>query len=44
MDLNFGQQLIVVVLSVLTAIGAAGVPGGSLPLMMLVMATVRLNS
>ncbi len=39
-DLNFGQQMIVVVLSVLTAIGAAGVPGGSLPLMMLVMATV----
>ena len=32
--------IIVVVLAVLTAIGAAGVPGGSLPLMMLVMATV----
>ena len=28
------------ILAVLTAIGAAGVPGGSLPLMMLVMATV----
>ena len=40
MDLNMGQQIIVVVLAVLTAIGAAGVPGGSLPLMMLVMATV----
>lgn len=39
-DLNMGQQIIVVVLAVLTAIGAAGVPGGSLPLMMLVMATV----
>jgi len=39
-DLNLGQQVIVVVLAVLTAIGAAGVPGGSLPLMMLVMATV----
>lgn len=39
-DLSIGQQVIVVVLAVLTAIGAAGVPGGSLPLMMLVMATV----
>ena len=39
-DLSFGSQMIVVVLAVLTAIGAAGVPGGSLPLMMLVMATV----
>ncbi|UCC26765.1 MAG: dicarboxylate/amino acid:cation symporter [Gemmatimonadales bacterium] len=39
-DLNMGQQIVVVVLAVLTAIGAAGVPGGSLPLMMLVMATV----
>ncbi len=38
--LSIGSQVIVVVLSVLTAIGAAGVPGGSLPLMMLVMATV----
>jgi DAACS family dicarboxylate/amino acid:cation (Na+ or H+) symporter len=39
-DLGIGSQIIVVVLAVLTAIGAAGVPGGSLPLMMLVMATV----
>jgi DAACS family dicarboxylate/amino acid:cation (Na+ or H+) symporter len=39
-DLGFGQQIVVVILAVLTAIGAAGVPGGSLPLMMLVMATV----
>lgn len=39
-DLGIGEQIIVVVLAVLTAIGAAGVPGGSLPLMMLVMATV----
>ena len=38
--LGLGEQVIVVVLSVMTAIGAAGVPGGSLPLMMLVMATV----
>lgn len=39
-ELGLGEQIIVVVLAVLTAIGAAGVPGGSLPLMMLVMATV----
>jgi Na+/H+-dicarboxylate symporter len=39
-DLSLGSQIIVVILSVMTAIGAAGVPGGSLPLMMLVMATV----
>lgn len=39
-ELTLGSQVVVVVLSVLTAIGAAGVPGGSLPLMMLVMATV----
>lgn len=39
-DLNLGQQTMVIMLSVLTAIGAAGVPGGSLPLMMVVMATV----
>jgi Na+/H+-dicarboxylate symporter len=39
-NLGLGEQIVVVVLAVLTAIGAAGVPGGSLPLMMLVMATV----
>lgn len=39
-NLSFGSQIIVVILSVMTAIGAAGVPGGSLPLMMIVMATV----
>jgi len=39
-DLSFTSQIVVVILAVLTAIGAAGVPGGSLPLMMLVMATV----
>ncbi len=38
--LDPGTQVVVVILSVLTAIGAAGVPGGSLPLLMLVMATV----
>jgi DAACS family dicarboxylate/amino acid:cation (Na+ or H+) symporter len=39
-DLSLGRQVIVVVLSVITAVGAAGVPGGSLPLMMVVLATV----
>lgn len=39
-DLNLGQQIIVIVLSVITAVGAAGVPGGSLPLIMVVLATV----
>jgi len=39
-DLSLAQQAVVIVLAVLTAIGAAGVPGGSLPLMMVVMATV----
>jgi len=38
--LSIGQQVIVVVLSVLMAVGAAGVPGGSLPLMMIVLGIV----
>jgi DAACS family dicarboxylate/amino acid:cation (Na+ or H+) symporter len=33
LDLSFGQQVIVVIMSVLTAVGAAGVPGGSIPLL-----------
>lgn len=39
-DLSVLEQLIVVLLSVITAIGAAGVPGGSLPLIMVVLAAV----
>jgi dicarboxylate/amino acid:cation (Na+ or H+) symporter, DAACS family len=39
-NLTLGQQGIAVVLSVLTAVGTAGVPGGSLPLLMVVCATV----
>jgi len=39
-DLNLGQQLVVVLLSVITAVGAAGVPGGSLPLIMVVLGSV----
>jgi dicarboxylate/amino acid:cation (Na+ or H+) symporter, DAACS family len=38
--LTLGQQAIVMVLSVITAVGTAGVPGGSLPLLMVVCATV----
>ena len=38
--LAFDQQVVVVILSVITAVGAAGVPGGSLPLIMVVLATV----
>jgi DAACS family dicarboxylate/amino acid:cation (Na+ or H+) symporter len=39
-ELHLGAQLIVVIMSVLTAIGAAGVPGGSIPLLILVLQTV----
>lgn len=39
-ELTPGQQGMVVLLSVLTAIGAAGVPGGSIPLLMMVLAAV----
>lgn len=36
-DLTVSQQLIVVLMSVVTAIGVAGVPGGSIPLLMMVL-------
>jgi DAACS family dicarboxylate/amino acid:cation (Na+ or H+) symporter len=39
--LTLSQQAIVVVLSVLTAIGAAGVPGGSIPLLAMVLSSVH---
>jgi DAACS family dicarboxylate/amino acid:cation (Na+ or H+) symporter len=32
-DLNLGQQVVVMIMAVLTAVGAAGVPGGSIPLL-----------
>ena len=35
--LNFGAQLSVVAFAVLTAVGAAGVPSGSLPIIVLVL-------
>ena len=42
-DLSLGQQIIVVALSVLTAIGAAGVPSGSIPLLAMVLTTVGID-
>ena len=38
--LTLGQQVIVVLMSVVTAIGVAGIPGGSLPLLMMVLGMV----
>ncbi|MEW6073112.1 MAG: dicarboxylate/amino acid:cation symporter [Planctomycetota bacterium] len=39
-DLSVGEQLIVVVLAIVTAIGAAGVPAGSIPLLVMVLVMV----
>ena len=41
--LTLGTQIIVIILSVITAVGAAGVPGGSLPLLMGVIAIVGVD-
>jgi DAACS family dicarboxylate/amino acid:cation (Na+ or H+) symporter len=41
-SLSLGQQLIVVLMSVVTAIGVAGIPGGSIPLLMMVLGMVGL--
>ena len=38
--LSLGVQLIVVLMAVITAIGTAGVPGGSIPLLMMVLGMV----
>jgi DAACS family dicarboxylate/amino acid:cation (Na+ or H+) symporter len=38
--LDLSAQIAVIVLSVITAVGVAGVPGGSLPLLMVVLAAV----
>jgi DAACS family dicarboxylate/amino acid:cation (Na+ or H+) symporter len=40
-DLSLGAQLIVVIMSVLTAVGAAGVPSGSIPLLIIVLQMVN---
>lgn len=39
-ELTLVQQLLVVFLSILAGIGTAGVPGGSLPLVIMVLITV----
>ncbi len=39
-DLSFAQQIQVVLLSILAGIGTAGVPGGSLPLIMILLVQV----
>ena len=43
-NLDFGQQLIVLVLCILTATGMAGVPGGSLPLIGLILVQVGVEA
>jgi DAACS family dicarboxylate/amino acid:cation (Na+ or H+) symporter len=40
-DLTFGQQITVLLMSILAGIGTAGVPGGSLPLVVLVLQSVQ---
>lgn len=42
-ELTFVQQIVVIVLCVMTAVGAAGVPGGSIPLLGMVLATVNVD-
>jgi Na+/H+-dicarboxylate symporter len=39
-SLTIGQQGIVIVMSIITAIGAAGVPGGSIPLLVMILGMV----
>ena len=39
-ELSLGTQLLVVLLSLFTAVGAAGVPGGAIPLLVVVLETV----
>jgi DAACS family dicarboxylate/amino acid:cation (Na+ or H+) symporter len=39
-DLSLGTQLIVVVMAIITAIGAAGVPSGSIPLLVMILVMV----
>lgn len=39
-ELTFAQQMIVVLMSMLAGVGTAGVPGGSLPLIVIVLRTV----
>jgi DAACS family dicarboxylate/amino acid:cation (Na+ or H+) symporter len=40
LHLSLGTQLVVVVMAVVTAIGTAGIPGGSIPLLMMILGMV----
>ncbi len=42
LGLSIPSQIAVVVLCVITAVGAAGVPGGSIPLLALILTTVHI--
>jgi len=42
-DLSLGQQLMVVYLAILGGIGTAGVPSGSIPFVIIVLATIGVN-
>jgi dicarboxylate/amino acid:cation (Na+ or H+) symporter, DAACS family len=41
-NLDLGQMVVVMVMAVLTAIGAAGVPGGSIPLLVTILAMFQI--
>ncbi|HKR63461.1 MAG TPA: dicarboxylate/amino acid:cation symporter [Thermoanaerobaculia bacterium] len=43
LDLSFGQQLMVVYLAILGGVGTAGVPSGSIPFIVLVLAQIGVN-
>ena len=36
-DLSLGQQILVIAMSVITAVGAAGIPGGAIPFLIIVL-------
>ncbi|MCZ6514729.1 MAG: cation:dicarboxylase symporter family transporter [Acidobacteria bacterium] len=40
-DLSLGAQVLVLFMAVITSIGVAGVPGGSIPMLAVVLATVN---
>jgi dicarboxylate/amino acid:cation (Na+ or H+) symporter, DAACS family len=42
-DLSFGQQLMVIYLAILGGVGTAGVPSGSIPFIVGVLATINVN-
>ena len=42
-DLSFGEQIMVVYLAILGGVGTAGVPAGSIPFVILILATIGVN-